>query len=142
MSYILAMDAFEALIGGQINLSVLSKDQIFATEDQLMLLRSKDVRQKSDLLACLKSAIPYEVEESDGDDGLRVVRNGPDFETLLGRYKFDKGQPGPPMPVEDVTVVETALHREAAVVTDDPAIRRLVEEFGRTAVSPSQLPAC
>jgi hypothetical protein len=106
MSYILAMDAFEALIGGKINLSELAKDQSFATEDQLLMLRSKDARQKSELLARLKSAIPYEVEESDGDEGLCVVRNGPDFETLLGRYEFDAGQPDPSMLVEDVTVVE------------------------------------
>jgi hypothetical protein len=108
MSYILAMDAFEALIGGQIGFSGLLKDRIFATEDQLLLLRTKDVRHKSELLAYLKSAIPYEVEESDEDDGLCMMRNGPDFETLLGRYEFDVGQPDPSTLVEDVTVVETA----------------------------------
>jgi hypothetical protein len=70
MSYILAMDAFEALIGGRIGLAGLSKDQILATEDQLLLLRAKDVRHKSELLAHLRSAIPYEVDESDEDDGM------------------------------------------------------------------------
>lgn len=142
MSYIVAMDVFQELMGGQITLSRFSKHEVFATEDPLHLLRSIDVPQKAELLAHQKSAVPYEVEEPDeGDPGLSIVRDGPNFETLLGRHEFAGAQPETSMLVEDITVVETALHRKIAVVTEDLALRGLVEEFGGTAISPSQLPS-
>src|ERR1700730_13681533 len=89
MSYILPMNVFQELIVGRLNLGELSKHQVYATEDQLLLLGSTDVPQKSELLACLKSALPYEVEEPDEEDaGLSIVRNGPDFERLLGELRI------------------------------------------------------
>ena len=148
-AYMLDTNVFDRVLGGKIPLSSFGGSRVLVTGIQRdELSKTPDLAKRTALLATLEAVNPevvpassfaFDIEGAGFDQSLWNDGSG-NFEKMRARLQQLDSKAKKPLNQErDILIAETAIKNGATLVSDDHNLRRVVSEFGGSAIDTTKV---